>query len=99
MVYVVPGNLNCGIMYIPQFVQVTIALTSLIHKIMIYPKKCCTYINVTTILWSFVGVTLLVFLAGGFAKVKLAYHVLTGDKVAIKIMDKHTLGVRFNFMK
>ena len=31
--------------------------------------------------------------AGGFAKVKLAYHALTGDKVAIKIMDKKTLGV------
>ena len=30
---------------------------------------------------------------GGFAKVKLAYHALTGDKVAIKIMDKKTLGV------
>lgn len=29
---------------------------------------------------------------GGFAKVKLAYHALTGDKVAIKIMDKKTLG-------
>ena len=25
---------------------------------------------------------------------KLAYHILTGDRVAIKIMDKHTLGVR-----
>ena len=31
--------------------------------------------------------------SGGFAKVKLAYHALTGDKVAIKIMDKKTLGV------
>ena len=31
---------------------------------------------------------------GGFAKVKLAYHALTGDKVAIKIMDKQSLGVR-----
>ncbi|ESO07808.1 hypothetical protein HELRODRAFT_191046 [Helobdella robusta] len=30
--------------------------------------------------------------SGGFAKVKLGYHVLTGDKVAIKIMDKKTLG-------
>lgn len=29
---------------------------------------------------------------GGFAKVKLAIHVLTGEKVAIKIMDKETLG-------
>lgn len=29
---------------------------------------------------------------GGFAKVKLAIHVLTGEKVAIKIMDKQTLG-------
>ena len=32
-------------------------------------------------------------IAGGFAKVKLAYHALTGDKVAIKIMDKKSLGV------
>ena len=31
--------------------------------------------------------------AGGFAKVKLAYHALTGEKVAIKIMDKKALGV------
>ncbi|KAK8380675.1 hypothetical protein O3P69_007948 [Scylla paramamosain] len=30
--------------------------------------------------------------SGGFAKVKLATHLLTGDKVAIKIMDKRQLG-------
>ncbi|KAM6290020.1 maternal embryonic leucine zipper kinase [Aegotheles albertisi] len=30
--------------------------------------------------------------AGGFAKVKLAQHLLTGEKVAIKIMDKLALG-------
>ena len=30
---------------------------------------------------------------GGFAKVKLATHLLTGEKVAIKIMDKRQLGV------
>ena len=29
---------------------------------------------------------------GGFAKVKLATHVVTGDKVAIKIMEKKQLG-------
>uniref|UniRef100_A0A915I920 Protein kinase domain-containing protein n=1 Tax=Romanomermis culicivorax TaxID=13658 RepID=A0A915I920_ROMCU len=29
---------------------------------------------------------------GGFAKVKLATHLLTDDKVAIKIMDKRALG-------
>ncbi|KAM4809436.1 maternal embryonic leucine zipper kinase [Rhinophrynus dorsalis] len=29
---------------------------------------------------------------GGFAKVKLASHLLTGEKVAIKIMDKESLG-------
>ncbi|XP_054041645.1 maternal embryonic leucine zipper kinase-like [Rissa tridactyla] len=29
---------------------------------------------------------------GGFAKVKLARHLLTGEKVAIKIMDKLALG-------
>ncbi|XP_042241673.1 maternal embryonic leucine zipper kinase-like isoform X2 [Homarus americanus] len=30
--------------------------------------------------------------SGGFAKVKLATHVLTGEKVALKIMDKRQLG-------
>jgi maternal embryonic leucine zipper kinase len=30
---------------------------------------------------------------GGFAKVKLATHTLTGVKVAIKIMEKAHLGV------
>ncbi|XP_067671947.1 maternal embryonic leucine zipper kinase-like isoform X1 [Haliotis asinina] len=30
--------------------------------------------------------------SGGFAKVKLAYHALTGEKVAVKIMDKKALG-------
>lgn len=30
---------------------------------------------------------------GGFAKVKLAMHTLTGEKVAIKIMEKAHLGV------
>lgn len=30
---------------------------------------------------------------GGFAKVKLATHVATGEKVAIKIMDKAKFGV------
>ncbi|NXS53457.1 MELK kinase, partial [Brachypteracias leptosomus] len=29
---------------------------------------------------------------GGFAKVKLGQHLLTGEKVAIKIIDKHDLG-------
>ena len=29
---------------------------------------------------------------GGFAKVKLATHIVTGDKVAIKIMEKKQLG-------
>ena len=29
---------------------------------------------------------------------KLGYHILTGDRVAIKIMDKHTLGVRLAAM-
>lgn len=32
---------------------------------------------------------------GGFAKVKLGTHLLTGEKVAIKIMDKNMLGVSF----
>ncbi|XP_071529014.1 maternal embryonic leucine zipper kinase-like [Panulirus ornatus] len=30
--------------------------------------------------------------SGGFAKVKLATHILTGEKVALKIMDKKQLG-------
>lgn len=30
--------------------------------------------------------------SGGFAKVKLATHIATGEKVAIKIMDKTSLG-------
>lgn len=32
------------------------------------------------------------FVVGGFAKVKLGFHITTGDKVAIKIMDKKSLG-------
>lgn len=35
-----------------------------------------------------------VFSPGGFAKVKLGRHILTGEKVAIKIMNKKDLGVR-----
>lgn len=31
---------------------------------------------------------------GGFAKVKLGTHVATGEKVAVKIMEKAALGVR-----
>lgn len=38
-------------------------------------------------------------LLGGFAKVKLAYHSLTGEKVAIKIMDKRSLGVSITLVK
>lgn len=30
---------------------------------------------------------------GGFAKVKLATHLMTGERVAVKIMDKEQLGV------
>ena len=33
--------------------------------------------------------------SGGFAKVKLGTHILTGEKVAVKIMDKRQLGVRY----
>lgn len=33
---------------------------------------------------------------GGFAKVKAGVHKLTGEKVAIKIMDKHLLGVSYS---
>lgn len=31
--------------------------------------------------------------SGGFGKVKLATHVLTGESVAIKIVDKKAVGV------
>lgn len=34
-----------------------------------------------------------VYFSGGFAKVKLGRHILTGEKVAIKIMNKKDLGV------
>jgi serine/threonine protein kinase len=34
--------------------------------------------------------------SGGFGKVKLATHILTGMKVAIKIIDKAAIGVRSN---
>lgn len=30
---------------------------------------------------------------GGFAVVRSAYHALTGEKVAVKILDKQKLGV------
>lgn len=36
--------------------------------------------------------------SGGFAKVKAATHLLTGQRVAIKIMDKKQLGVSFPLM-
>jgi maternal embryonic leucine zipper kinase len=35
---------------------------------------------------------------GGFAKVKKATHILTGDRVAIKILDKAALGVSLTFL-
>lgn len=31
--------------------------------------------------------------SGGFGKVKLATHLLTGERVAIKIIDKKAIGV------
>uniref|UniRef100_A0A673LL06 Maternal embryonic leucine zipper kinase n=1 Tax=Sinocyclocheilus rhinocerous TaxID=307959 RepID=A0A673LL06_9TELE len=37
--------------------------------------------------------------SGGFAKVKLGIHILTGEKVAIKIMEKKDLGVRSSLVK
>ena len=36
---------------------------------------------------------------GGFAKVKLATHIATGEKVAIKIMEKAALGVSKTLLK
>lgn len=39
------------------------------------------------------GFSPLKYFVGGFAKVKLGRHILTGEKVAIKIMEKKTLGV------
>jgi serine/threonine protein kinase len=35
---------------------------------------------------------------GGFGKVKQAIHLLTGEHVAIKIIDKAKLGVRDSFL-
>jgi serine/threonine protein kinase len=35
---------------------------------------------------------------GGFGKVKQATHLLTGEHVAIKIIDKAKLGVRDSFL-
>ena len=35
--------------------------------------------------------------SGGFGKVKLAKHILTGDQVAIKIIDKKSIPVCFIF--
>lgn len=35
---------------------------------------------------------------GGFAKVKLGIHVATGEKVAVKIMEKSALGVCLFFL-
>ena len=32
---------------------------------------------------------------GGFAKVKKATHLVTGERVAIKVLDKASLGVIF----
>ena len=37
--------------------------------------------------------------SGGFAKVKEATHLLTGEKVAVKIMDKKQLGVRCDYSR
>lgn len=34
--------------------------------------------------------------SGGFGKVKLATHALTGEQVAIKIIDKKAVGVCFS---
>jgi len=36
---------------------------------------------------------------GGFGKVKQATHLLTGEHVAIKIIDKAKLGVRDSFLR
>lgn len=36
--------------------------------------------------------------SGGFGKVKLATHALTGDQVAIKIIDKKAVGVCYLFL-
>lgn len=40
------------------------------------------------------AITSTVILSGGFAKVKLAIHKATGEKVAVKVMCKNSLGVR-----
>lgn len=56
-------------------------------------KGCC-HQNLWIVLYSCYLILLSILkIVGGFAKVKLAYHALTGEKVAIKIMDKRSLGV------
>ncbi|MBZ3869701.1 Maternal embryonic leucine zipper kinase [Sciurus carolinensis] len=40
----------------------------------------------------FISLSYIFLYVGGFAKVKLACHILTGEMVAIKIMDKNALG-------
>lgn len=37
--------------------------------------------------------------AGGFGKVKLATHILTGEKVAVKIIDKKAIAVSLEIKK
>lgn len=50
--------------------------------------------------WVCLAYLFIIFLhLGGFAKVKLARHILTGEMVAIKIMDKNALGVSFRLFK
>lgn len=51
-------------------------------------------------IWVSLAYLVIIFLPlGGFAKVKLACHILTGEMVAIKIMDKNALGVSLKLFK
>jgi hypothetical protein len=72
-----------------------------IHKL---PGKCgsiepfqhiwegiCAWVLLISLLYVFLHL-------GGFAKVKLACHILTGEMVAIKIMDKSALGVSLKLL-
>jgi len=56
--------------------------------------KCFIYdLFIVVIIWKWYVIKTFNYFSGGFAKVKLAYHALTGEKVAVKIMDKRSLGV------
>lgn len=65
-------------------------ITMLLLPFKKFPKKFFYLLFFAFTCLLFTG--MLHLISGGFAKVKLAYHALTGDRVAIKVMDKKSLG-------